>query len=772
MKKLIAFLLAATMLIGLAACGDKPAESTPDNTTTEVPSVQTTETTANQTTETTTAESTTEVTTPQETITEKPVTPTVDPTKIFNEDKIVLSFAALSDTQHKYSGIDTLGKFKTALRQLIAYADETGDDLDAVFFAGDLVQSAKTQEVKEFKGAYEEVIDVTKIPLIFSLGNHDVNCHAGYTYEDLDMEAFYQIFGDAYRTYDAETSDLSIGCTHTVLGDYHFICINPIDDEYIGYDDGGVLYSAEAKAWLDKTLADITAEDPDHFIFVNTHPMIYGTTYGSDLLTGNHRWYTKDLTSILEKYNQVVTFGGHVHFPLNDPRSIMQTAFTSLGCASVTYMAIENGGYENMSSATVMRDCAEYSQGLLVQLDENGNMRVTRMDFYNNDTIGEDWLISHPTADGSHLDAYTHDRGSEENNEAPTISEIKAVMGNVNSAGSQHVILKFAAAEDDEFAHHYALKLVRLSDGRVLKEAKILADFYRHGDPADMKKELELVIGHLKIGTECEVTLTAYDSWGASSETITYKFVVGEEGGAAGTQENTAAKVEVYADFDFADGKVVDVKGNVSVQNTASAQKATVTHNGKTATVDALVVTSEGQSALCTFDKLTSASDVEAFAMKNFSVEAFYVMNKKGSIQGVVCGTQSGGWGLAEDKTGKPYFITGITGGKYNDSVYAKEVSSTTELVHVVAVYDYANNTQCIYINGVLAESKNLKGAFLAGDGSSYNKFSLGNDVLKDGKGGDFPTPAMTMVDAKIYTGALSADEAKTAYDNAVAALK
>ena len=345
-------------------------------------------------------------------------------------------------------------------------------------------------------------------------------------------------------------------------------------------------------------------------------------------------------------------------------------------------------------------------------------------------------------------------------------------MGAVNSAGSQHVTLKFAAAEDDEFAHHYALKLVRTSDGRVLKDAKILADFYRHGDPADMKKEHELVIGNLKVGTECEVTLTAYDSWGASSETITYKFVVGEEGGEAGTQENTAAKVEVYADFDFADGKVVDTKGNVSVQNSASAQKATVTHNGKTATVDALVVTSEGQSALCTFDKLTSASDVEAFAMKNFSVEAFYVMNKKGSIQGVVCGTQSGGWGLAEDKTGKPYFITGITGGKYNDSVYAKEASSTTELVHVVAVYDYANNKQCIYINGVLTDSKALKGAFLAGDGSSYNKFSLGNDVLKDGKGGDFPTPAMTMVDAKIYTGALSADEAKTAYDNAVAALK
>jgi predicted small lipoprotein YifL len=148
MKKLIAFLLAATMLIGLAACGDKPVETTPNTTTAEDTGVQTTETTTPQATEPTTPEPTTEVTTPAETTTEKPVTPSVDPTKIFNEDKIVLSFAALSDTQHKYSGMDTLGKFKTALRQLVAYADKTGDDLDAVFFAGDLVQSAKTQEVK------------------------------------------------------------------------------------------------------------------------------------------------------------------------------------------------------------------------------------------------------------------------------------------------------------------------------------------------------------------------------------------------------------------------------------------------------------------------------------------------------------------------------------------------------------------------------------------------------------------------------------------------
>jgi hypothetical protein len=50
--------------------------------------------------------------------------------------------------------------------------------------------------------------------------------------------------------------------------------------------------------------------------------------------------------------------------------------------------------------------------------------------------------------------------------------------------------------------------------------------------------------------------------------------------------------------------------------------------------------------------------------------------------------------------------------------------------------------------------------------------FCLGADTRKDGTAGDFLSPAMVMVDAKIYDGALSADAVKTAYDNAVASVK
>jgi hypothetical protein len=148
---------------------------------------------------------------------------------------------------------------------------------------------------------------------------------------------------------------------------YHIITLLPVT-----YTD--VTYTQATKDWLDRTLAEITSENPNAYVIVLTHPMIYDTVYGSTLgreqgSTLKDMWVTSDLTDILSKYNQVITFGGHLHFPLNDPRSIMQTAFTSVGCGSVSYMAIEDGGYENMASLTAMKDKFEFSQGLICQID-------------------------------------------------------------------------------------------------------------------------------------------------------------------------------------------------------------------------------------------------------------------------------------------------------------------------------------------------------------------------------------------------------------------
>lgn len=122
--------------------------------------------------------------------------------------------------------------------------------------------------------------------------------------------------------------------------------------EYYGGEEN-CLFSEDTLAWLEETLAEIDAEDPDKPIFVIVHPMVGGTVYGSDEPNteewGGLAWYTTQLTDILKQYPQVITFSGHTHTMINDEKSIMQTDFTSVGCGSVYYMAAD-ASYAPLSS--------------------------------------------------------------------------------------------------------------------------------------------------------------------------------------------------------------------------------------------------------------------------------------------------------------------------------------------------------------------------------------------------------------------------------------
>lgn len=738
MKKFLSAVLAVILIFGLAACN---TSKNPEQTT------ETTSGTPSQNEQT-------------------------DTTKNFDETKIVFSFAAISDI---HLGNDTSNKeenkFKNALTQLKNYAAKhDADGLDAVLAVGDLFEGSgyggtQTEaNIKSYKQIYESVFDPSEVPMIHAVGNHDLK----WDNTAKKVAATHNsLLGSKYFEKDIDQAILSSeGNRHCVVNGYHILTLLPVTST-------NVSYTQTTKNWLDKTLSEITTADPNAYVIVLTHPMIYDTVYGSTLgrepgTSLTDMWATSDLTDILSKYNQVITFGGHLHFPINDPRTIMQTSFTSLGCGSVNYMAIEDGKYENMASATTMADKNEYSQGLLCQIDENGNMRITRMDFYNETTIDTAWEISHPESDGSHLTKYGKDRGNAENNKAPVLSEIEAILGTPSSNGRQSVTIQFAAAADDTFAHHYKMVFKNVTTGKTLRTFNILSDFYRVKSPELMKKTFSHNLGSLS-PNEYEITLTAYDSWGAASEPLVCKFKV--EGK---TTEDTTKKATVYTDFDFSNGTVTDSKNNVTVQkNTATVKKTQVTLNGKTAEMDALVIASSGQNVICAFTNLKTQAEVISFAENGFCVEAFYVMGQKGpAVQGVVCGTERGGWGLAEDKTGKPYFITGCGDNKYNSGSYAKAVSSTTELVHVIGVYDFFNQKQLIYVNGVLQQEQSIQNGYYPGQSSAFNMFCLGADVKPDGSAGDFISPNMTMVDAKIYKGVLTEAEITAAYNNAVASVK
>ena len=488
MKKFLSILLSAILTFGLVACNTTP----PENTTSSTESSSSEQTSSGN---------------------------EVDTTKIFDENNIVFSFAAISDIHlgNNTSDVEE-NKFKSALQQIKKFG------VDAVLSVGDLFEGSgyggNDALMLEYKKIYESVFDPTVTPMIHTPGNHDLK----WDNTAKDVAASQNtMLGSNYFLTDIDQNILKTeGNRHCVINGYHILTVLPVTST-------NVSYTQATKTWLDQTLAQITTENPNAYVIVLTHPMIYDTVYGSTLgrepgtmLTD--MWATSDLTDILSKYNQVITFGGHLHFPLNDPRSIMQTAFTSLGCGSVNYMAIEDGKYENMYSTTTMKDKDEFSQGLICQIDANGNMRITRMDFYNETTIDTAWEISYPTADGSHLTAYGKDRGSAEKNTAPIISnDIREII--TTNGNKKTVSIEFGAAQDDTFAHHYTMVFKNTATGKTLKTFNILSDFYRAKSPADMKDTLSCTIGTLNKG-EYEVILTAYDSWGAASESISYKFTV------------------------------------------------------------------------------------------------------------------------------------------------------------------------------------------------------------------------------------------------------
>ena len=453
--------------------------------------------------------------------------------KVFNANDIVLSLGVVSDVHVNPQW--TADKWKSALQQLKAKALENDSNgMAGVLVVGDLIDQPSNNQLSLFRSTLESEIDVKKTPMIYTIGNHDVPRYAWASTMVSDVAYMRNMFGnDYFQTDQDQEMRTKYEARHCVIGDYHILCVSPNGDQPIVYDPTVV-------TWLDNQLAAITSAEPEKYVIVLTHPMIKNTVYGSRLgeeggiwdSTLSHYWATDALTPVLRKYPQAIVFGGHLHFPLNDPRSVWQGDFSVFGCASVRYMALENGKYEDMSSATVMKDCNDFSQGNLLQFDASGNMRVLRMDFYNKDVIGEPIVSSYPTSDKGHLTKYNHTTLSLAN-AAPSLSTLNVdVTDGIATA-------KWAAGTDDEFVHHYVLTLKK--GGAVVTTMKILADFYKSAKTSGMRKEWTRSLGNVTDGTY-ELTLEAFDSWDAAAKPLKKTFQVGSTSNSLWTNDEAGSK--------------------------------------------------------------------------------------------------------------------------------------------------------------------------------------------------------------------------------------
>lgn len=542
---------------------------------------------------------------------------------VFDESKIALSLAAISDVHIEGSSDAYANKFTAALNQLKAKAAESdANGIDGVLVVGDLIQRAEITMAQNFKALYEDVFKPTEVPMIYTIGNHDMNPKYDWTPSTVAQSvAMANTFGDEYFKTDIDnTMRNNYEARHCVIGGYHILAVTPNGDQPI-------TYSPNVITWLDQQLDAITKTDPNRYVIVLTHPMIYNTIYGSLLgedggvwtSTLPNYWATRVLTGVLEKYPQVVSFHGHLHFPINDPRSLWQGKWTALGCGSTRYMAIEPAGWEGISSTpTVMNDANNFSQGYLVQFDVNGNMRIVKMDFFNNGTIGEPYVMQYPDAAGANLAKYNNVTRKAAN-QAPTMSTIEAKDVKDNEAAS----VTFAAGKDDEFVHHYVITLSKA--GNVAATKKILADFYLHPKTSEMKSSWTVDFGTLSESGQYTVTVVAVDSWDAESAPVSATFNCGDvtpsekvelwENDKSGSRELSGPVAD--------NGKTAGVGGWLSYKDGVASWTENTTGAPRTATLEL------SNGSKITVNQVEAKDLAGNYTFYNYSFKATGVSNTK-----------------------------------------------------------------------------------------------------------------------------------------------
>ena len=601
----------------------------------------------------------------------------------FDEKSICLTFGAISDihvTEEMNSTANDL--YRNALQKLLIFAE---GKLDAVTISGDICEleysPTITSNFKEINS--QELPDSTEI--FFVAGNHDAN-----SYDPDWLPAF---FGDlsCYTEKDLPSAQPLNGNRHAVINGYHFIGVNIMDY----YTSEGAVVTQENLDWLNGELSLARSDAPGKHIFLYLHPQIENTVWCSDQ---GHA--VSNIYDTLKNYPEVVAFSGHDHTPNINNTAIHQKDFTSVNSGNVAFMCIE-GGYIGMNGLKV-DESYEVSNGMLAQVDSNGNLRLTRINFKTGRMIKEYIDIPAPDLENkTHLLPYNPDYVNLTNS-APVFPNDSTVSVKP-TAGVLEVT--FSAASDDEMVQHYEFETRSIPSGNLVS-SKAYSDFWLYDRISDFPKSYTVKVP-ITLGGDgyYELKIFAVDSYGKKSEPIVYNTLVGE------AQPANSAGGDLL-NLDFVAGEA---------RNAATSTVCNTTTHGGTVTDDYF-----GKYAYRPTDKshvnLSSLSYVYMVTASKFTAEAIFLPEELSETQYI--------FGCEKKSKGYSLFINpdGTAGACVNTKSKAYTLSSTAfvttgEINHLAL--SLSENKLTLFLNGLPDAETQISGNVAY---TNTNPFVLGSD--------------------------------------------
>ena len=379
-----------------------------------------------------------------------------------------IRFVAVSDVHYR----DEDSVERERLAKTLEIAKRTG--FDALCVVGDFADRGSEAQFAAFRQTLDEHLP-EGTPAIFCMGSHEYFGSG----PEAAAEKLQRHFGQA--------PDI-----HTVIHGFHFIAVS---------SSKGCNFSQEKLDWAAAELAKAAADDPRRPIFFFQHPHISDTVYGSI------DWGEKELYPILMHYPQVINFSGHSHAPVNDPRSIHQKHFTSLGTGTLSYF--ENDEFDKYYG-THPPDCHRAAQFLLVEADEAGRVRVTPYDVLTDQPFPFLWEIDEPW----NPDAFRYTAQKRRAQAQPPYFEKEA------APRYEGGVLTFDQARaPGEYVNDYLVRLRH--NGVIVRQIALWSDYYFIPMPDTLSVEL----AGLTPGAEYEVEITARGFWdNESANRLTGRF--------------------------------------------------------------------------------------------------------------------------------------------------------------------------------------------------------------------------------------------------------